>query len=113
MLVGSGYTVEGQKTGEEKHGGLQIEIIPAFRQTPTRWLAATVKPEYALYEDPDLYLDETKTPAELGLEVGSKVRVYPSPATYTVPVEVRDIAVDGEDSGDDVTNLHLEVRALL
>ena len=30
--MGSGYTVEGQVTGEEKSGGIQIEVTPSYRK---------------------------------------------------------------------------------
>ena len=30
--MGSGYTVEGQVTGEEKFGGIQIEVTPSYRR---------------------------------------------------------------------------------
>ncbi|KAI9886853.1 MAG: hypothetical protein M1823_001352 [Watsoniomyces obsoletus] len=30
MPLGKGYTVEGQVTGEEKFGGLQIEVVPSY-----------------------------------------------------------------------------------
>ena len=30
--MGSGYTVEGQVTGEEKFGGIQIEVTPSYRK---------------------------------------------------------------------------------
>ena len=30
--MGSGYTVEGQVTGEEKFGGIQIEVTPSYRE---------------------------------------------------------------------------------
>lgn len=59
--VGSGYTVEGQKTGEEKHGGLQIEIIPEYQRKAQKWLVA--KEEEAL-KNYRLYLDESRTPAD-------------------------------------------------
>lgn len=108
--VGSGYTVEGQKTGEEKHGGLQIEIIPAYRKKAQKWRAAAEEDEEAL-QDPRLYLDESKTPAELGLEAGSKVWVYPSPPTYRKPVEVGDLYWVREESGLGVANLEVRPNA--
>jgi hypothetical protein len=106
--VGSGYTVEGQKTGEEKHGGLQIEIIPAYRKKAQKWLAAA---EEEALQDRGLYLDESKTPAELGLEAGSKVRVYPSPPTYGKPVQVGDLYWVREESGLGVANLEVRPNA--
>ncbi|KAJ5377689.1 uncharacterized protein N7496_005098 [Penicillium cataractarum] len=102
MPLGSGYTVEGQKTGEEKHGGLQIEIIPAYSKKAQKWLAAT---EEEALQDPGLYLDESKTPAQLRLEAGSQVRAYPSPPTYCKPVEVGDLYRVKKDSCLGVVNL--------
>lgn len=87
-IVGSGYTVEGQKSGEEKHGGLQIEIIPAYQKKVAKWLAAT---EGEALRNAYLYLDEAKTPAELGLKTGAKIRSYPPEATYQRPVILSDL----------------------
>lgn len=107
--MGSGYTVEGQKAGEEKHGGLQIEIIPAYRQREQNWLAAAEEEELQeprLYHD--RYLDESKTPAELGMVAGAKVRLYPSPPSYDRPGEVGDSVLEKEASCIGVA--YLEVR---
>lgn len=83
MPVGSGYTVEGQKTGEEKHGGLQIEIVPAFEDSLRIWLKADDSPEDA--EDLEnvlthkvLTLNEYHSPRELGLSPGTRVRIFPT-----------------------------------
>ncbi|KAJ5153031.1 uncharacterized protein N7482_009509 [Penicillium canariense] len=105
MPLGSGYTVEGQKTGEEKHGGLQIEVIPAYRRGSHKWL--TMTEEQAL-RNRGLYLNETKTPNELGLHTGAKLRAYPPVPTYRKPVEVGDLLKETDGSGDDVA--FLEVR---
>jgi hypothetical protein len=86
--VGSGYTVEGQKSGEEKHGGIQIEIIPAYQKNVAKWLAAT---EGEALQNVCLYLDEAKTPAELGLKTGAKIRSYPPDATYQRLVILSDL----------------------
>jgi hypothetical protein len=109
--VGSGYTVEGQQTGKEKHGGLQIEIIPAYRRRSQYWLSET---EGEALQDPRLcldeylYLDELMTPDELGLEAGAKVRLYLSPPSYGRLLEVGDLILEKEDSCIGVA--HLEVR---
>lgn len=106
--VGSGYTIEGQKTGEEKHGGLQIKIIPAYQRKAQKWLVATEEEALKNY---GLYLDGSKTPAKLGLKPGAKVRVYPSPPIYGTPVEVGDLfRKKGKDS---LGVAYLEVRLLI
>jgi hypothetical protein len=94
--VGSGYTVEGQKTGEEKHGGLQIEIIPAYKTNLRAW---------TLDREPDTYfnfvsqaiIDEMRTPAEMGLKTGDKIRSYPPSPVYDKPMEVFDM-LEGSES---------------
>ena len=100
--VGSGYTVEGQKTGEEKHGGLQIEIIPSFRRNLRTWL----KEEDAQPKvwDPSAVTSmfhsgpfETSTPKEQGLIPGDVIRSYPDPAFKTFEYHISDM-VGGDDS---------------
>lgn len=104
--MGFGYTVEGQKTGEEKYGGLQMEIIPGYRRRGQKWLAAAEED----FRHPHLYYSkyESKTPAQLGMTVGAKVRLYPSPPSYDKPVEVGDLIQEREDSCIGVA--YLEVR---
>lgn len=87
--MGSGYTVEGQKTGEEKHGGLQIEITPAYRSGLAKWL---IEETDAALDDQSLFLDDTKTPVELGLKPGQRIRSYPPDPIYTRPSVVADLA---------------------
>jgi hypothetical protein len=98
--VGSGYTVEGQKTGQEKHGGLQIEIIPSYRTGLNTWMSDAV-PEYTVN---DIYasvppLDESRTPSELHLRAGDILRQYPPKAVKDVPLQVLDMG-DGKESGE-------------
>jgi hypothetical protein len=100
--VGSGYTVEGQKTREEKFGGLQIEIIPSYEtRLRTYLLEATVSPTTAPF-DWSKILDEQKTPSELKLTPGTKIRSYPSNPTYCAPYEICDFA---EATSTDATRL--------
>ncbi|KAK2767454.1 hypothetical protein FQN54_003610 [Arachnomyces sp. PD_36] len=86
MPLGAGYTVEGQKTGEEKHGGLQIEIIPAYQIGLKVWLPEATEDETV--ETIDSYrrrFDEQWTPSELGLSHGSKIRAFASDPKYFPP----------------------------
>ncbi|OAG42872.1 hypothetical protein AYO21_02823 [Fonsecaea monophora] len=90
MPLGSGYTVEGQKTGEEKHGGLQIEIIPAFQERLRTW----AKDQTGDISASDLEygrLNEHSTPRQLGLGVGNTIRLYPEKAVEYVPATVADM----------------------
>jgi hypothetical protein len=90
--VGSGYTVEGQKTGQEKFGGLQIEIVPSYQTKLRTWqLAPTKQDRRVVSFDYSKSLDEEKTPSELGLEVGVKIRLYPSHPTYRAPCQISDL----------------------
>ncbi|KIW86331.1 hypothetical protein Z517_01727 [Fonsecaea pedrosoi CBS 271.37] len=90
MPLGSGYTVEGQKTGEEKHGGLQIEIIPAFQERLRTW----AKDQTGDIKASDLEygrLNEHSTPRQLGFGVGNTIRLYPEKAVEYVPATVADM----------------------
>ncbi|KAF2178128.1 hypothetical protein K469DRAFT_676307 [Zopfia rhizophila CBS 207.26] len=96
MPLGSGYTVEGQKSSEEKYGGLQIEVIPELRTVLRFWtrnnddhvkLSATG----SVNLDRAKGLDEMKTPAELGLRSGDKIRSYPAAMIYTEPFKIVDL----------------------
>jgi hypothetical protein len=89
--VGSGYTVEGQKTGEEKHGGLQIEIIPSYQNNLRAWLREPLEGTTSASIDWSNTLDEQKTPSELRLNPGAKIRSYPANPTYSVPYEISDL----------------------
>lgn len=86
--VGSGYTVEGQKTGEEKHGGLQIEVIPSYMPGLAKWL---VKDEEAALYNSGLFVQEIKTPRELGLGPGVQIKSYPPMPTYQRSCMVKDL----------------------
>lgn len=87
--MGSGYSVEGQITGTEKFGGLQIEVIPSYRQNLKVWADApkSGEPEQAYF----LNFDEENTPAKLGLKPSDKLRAYPSPCNATVPLKIADL----------------------
>jgi hypothetical protein len=106
--VGSGYTVEGQKSGEEKFGGLQIEIIPSYERGVRTWQAdAPGHGGTTISFDESKSLDEQKTPSELKLSLGAKIRLYPSRPTYWAPHQISELigATPNED-------MHVKVRSL-
>ena len=63
--MGSGYTVEGQVTGEEKFGGIQIEVTPSYRR---RGCSFWYMSRYGKSPIP-----EGSTPREQELEGGSAI----------------------------------------
>ncbi|KAH3745097.1 Ubiquitin-60S ribosomal protein L40 [Pelomyxa schiedti] len=67
MPLGSGYTVEGQLTGREQVGGLEIRLYPRVSKDFEAFSIG--KPE----ADSRVPLDITKTPRELGLQEGDLV----------------------------------------
>ncbi|KAH3745098.1 Ubiquitin-60S ribosomal protein L40 [Pelomyxa schiedti] len=67
MPLGSGYTVEGQLTGKEQVGGLEIRVYPRVSKDFEAFSIG--KPE----ADSMVPLDITKTPRELGLQEGDLV----------------------------------------
>jgi hypothetical protein len=90
--VGAGYTVEGQKTGEEKFGGLQIEIIPSYERGLRTWqLEPTGQGRSTVLFDESKNLDERKTPSELKLNPGVKIRSYPSRPTYWATYQISEL----------------------
>ena len=107
--MGSGYTVEGQKTGEEKHGGLQIEIIPSYQQQLRVWLREPtngVQPEItnAFFEWANT-LNEFMTPSELKMSPGDAIRCYPASPTYEEPLKIAGLDRDVLEG-----NIHVKVR---
>ncbi|EOA92167.1 uncharacterized protein SETTUDRAFT_134260 [Exserohilum turcica Et28A] len=119
MPLGSGYTVEGQKTSEEKHGGLQIEITPEMLPDLRFWSDAkqkyiTLGPYRSLIDD----LDESDTPEELGYKVGDVLRSYPTDEAYHEPFRVRDFVMsktgetDEKSTSEDVVVLDAIYRRL-
>jgi hypothetical protein len=92
--VGSGYTVEGQKTSEEKHGGLQLEVTPQMVRGKRFWSYAkqqSIKLEGG-YQTRFDEIRESFTPRELGCNIGDVLRSYPTEVTYRKPLRIRDLA---------------------
>lgn len=97
--MGSGYTIEGQKTSEEKYGGLQIEVTPELQSGLRLWSRKSDKhvkqsPGDMVLVKGMLVFDEKKTPADLGLRPGEMLRTYPSGRKYHIPVKVKDFMKD-------------------
>ncbi|EUC44956.1 hypothetical protein COCMIDRAFT_26816 [Bipolaris oryzae ATCC 44560] len=99
MPLGSGYTVEGQKTSEEKHGGLQLEVTPEMIKGKRVWSYA--KQHYVTFKDGYKYcsdgLNESYTPRELGCKIGDVLRSYPTDETYRTPFRIRDLVTSEVD----------------
>ena len=107
--MGSGYTVEGQKTGEEKLGGLRIKITPAYITGLRSWMSDTI----AEPAPNDIFayvkrLEETRTPAELQRKAGDILRQYPSKDSTVGPRQVSDMD-DGSGNGE----IQVEVRNII
>ncbi|KAL8825733.1 MAG: hypothetical protein Q9191_004236, partial [Dirinaria sp. TL-2023a] len=81
-----------QKSGEEKFGGLQIEVIPRYTSGLKIWFRAS-NPQFIPINF-HKSLDEYTTPAFNNLKVGEKLRVHPTPPTKKVPKRVSDIVAD-------------------
>ena len=100
--MGAGYTVEGQKSGEEKFGGLQIEITPRYKSKLKLWFCASDRQCKKFSYDG--MLDEYTTPTGNNMQVGDKLRVHPVPPTKLVPKKVSDLVAELPSSDS-----HLEV----
>lgn len=90
--------MEGQKTGEEKHGGLQIEIIPELQPKLRVW-----RRDSSFIDDPYNFrgassldcLPEHKTPQSLCMTPGVKLRSYPCPGFKERVCLVSDVVEGG------------------
>jgi len=102
--VGSGYTVEGQVTGEENFGGFQIEVTPAYQKlrTKTFW-----------NEDRTgkcIYVDEAHTPRDHGLKEGDVVFMSPTPRKFRRASRLREF-LGPEEVPEGIASLALKVSA--
>ncbi|KAL4997886.1 hypothetical protein BDV10DRAFT_201560 [Aspergillus recurvatus] len=99
--VGSGYTVEGQVSGKEKFGGIQIEVIPSYERYTHAFSYSTEKGfvEYAA---------EHNTPRDYALKDGDKVIMAPEPSTFRGQARLCDFLDDGE-GFEGIESLHLKV----
>jgi len=92
LEVGSGYTIEGQKTGKEDIGGLQIEVTPAYKSDLKIWFRASEKEPGVTNLLQSLH--EQTTPAANNIKPGDKLRVHPVPPIHEVPYKISDLAAD-------------------
>ncbi|KAI5813701.1 hypothetical protein BZA77DRAFT_251239, partial [Pyronema omphalodes] len=102
MPLGSGYTVEGQVTGKEKKGGLQIEIVPSFPHASPGvvWVVGE--------EGERRELELQKTPEEQGCKEGDVV-YWQTPVTFR-EATLRDLLTAEEAQAEaEVRVLKLEV----
>jgi hypothetical protein len=87
MPLGAGYSVEGQITGHEVIGGLQLEIIPSGPRTDRLKMGSKS-------------ITETNTPKQEGLQPGAALKMA-RPDTfsryhYKVPIFVRTLYFGGD-----------------
>jgi len=92
LEVGSGYTIEGQKTGKEDIGGLQIEVTPVYKSDLKIWCRDSNK-EPGVFT-PLQRLHEQTTPAANNIKPGEKLRVHPVPPVHEVPYNISDLVAD-------------------
>lgn len=93
VSVGGGYTVEGQITGEENFGGIQIEVIPSYKKLDRMSFS------YETEEGMRRNVEEAQTPRDYGLVGGNKISVVPNPPTFVRPTKIRDFYSEGEEGG--------------
>lgn len=75
MPLGMGYTVEGQLTGEEKHGGIQIQVFE-----PKPGLFSDTSRHERRYMNSEMVMECCEA-ASMGLGAGGKMKqdIYPDP----------------------------------
>ncbi|CAN9137106.1 unnamed protein product [Alternaria alternata] len=98
MPLGSGYTVEGQKTSKEQHGGLQLEITPELFPKQRLWSYGKDKHIVKSARGFPSGLDEMKTPEQLGRNIGDVLRSYPADSIYEEPLKIKHLAKPGSGS---------------
>ncbi|KAI4960067.1 hypothetical protein J4E86_001686 [Alternaria arbusti] len=100
MPLGSGYTVEGQKTAEERYGGLQLEVTPQLSGhrrlwSDTRRQCVSIERGNVSYTDS---LWEAKTPQELQYKVGDILKSYSPDLTRREPFWIKYLSEPGRTS---------------
>ncbi len=81
MPLGMGYTVEGQVTGKEEFGGIQLLV---FDPKPGLFREPEPEPVHALRFAPDAVMDVCCDSAPMGLAAGGRMRqkIYPDEYGY-------------------------------
>ncbi|KAL4787455.1 hypothetical protein BJX76DRAFT_363397 [Aspergillus varians] len=101
MPLGSGYTVEGQVSGAESFGGIQIEVIPSYDEARCTFTRSVV-------QGPDLPMAEHETPGDYQLKSGDIVTMTPFPSPPRGRARLCDFLDDGE-GFEGIEMLHLKV----
>ena len=101
IAVGSGYTVEGQISGKETFGGIQIEVIPSYECNSYTF-------KYRDEQGKHVEMAENSTPRKRGLKNGDMVKMTNVSTTFRDPAKICDLLDDGE-SLDGIQRLHLMV----
>ncbi|OJJ63984.1 hypothetical protein ASPSYDRAFT_26018 [Aspergillus sydowii CBS 593.65] len=99
MPLGSGYTVEGQVSGKETFGGIQIEVIPSYECNSYTF-------KHRDGQDKHVDIAENSTPRSRGLKNGDMIKMTPEPSTFRGLARICDLLDDGE-SLDGIQKLHL------
>lgn len=89
IAVGSGYTVEGQVSGKETFGGIQIEVIPSYECNSCTFKHLDEQAKY-------VYMTENSTPRSCGLKNGDMIKKAPIPSTFRGLARICDLLDDGE-----------------
>ncbi|KAL4766664.1 uncharacterized protein BDW70DRAFT_155322 [Aspergillus foveolatus] len=100
MPLGSGYTVEGQVCGKEKFGGIQIEVIPSYKQYTHTF-------SYSTKQGHVEYAAEHDTPGDHALKDGDKMVMAPQQSTFKGQARLCDFLEDSE-SFEEIESLHLK-----
>ena len=104
--MGGGYTTEAQLTGEEKIGGIQLEVTPSYRNFSSKSFSIDNlgygRSRIAVF----------KTPRELLLEPGIKISMWPIPPSFRRPARVSDF-MDNEQLAEQPPTLVLKIQKLV
>ncbi|KAL4909739.1 hypothetical protein BDW74DRAFT_173233 [Aspergillus multicolor] len=76
MPLGSGYTVEGQVTGKESFGGIQIEVIPSYERNQHTFAFTSDRGQHLTMEDHDTPRDYHLMDNDI-LFASTKLQGYP------------------------------------
>lgn len=90
--MGGGYTVEGQITGKETFGGIQIEVVPSYQKIGTMSFSCEIE------NGTRRQISEAQTPRDCGLEGGSRIAMVPNLPTFPRLARICDFC-DGKVDG--------------
>lgn len=99
--VGSGYTVEGQVSGKEQFGGIQIEVIPSYDRYRHSFRCRTKNKG-------SLSMLGHRSPRDYRLKNGDIVTMIPILHTFLGLPRLCDF-LDDEEGFDKIEELHVKV----